>query len=283
MDSGSREKLLAISTYAWDDSGSHAAEYFQWISHDAASPDEPTATAAGESAHEMASFLADDQGALASIGYGFLGLRHSSVGALNPQLVGAYGQALTRFQGAMVGAGEKVPGFAPLKGVDVDDYSSVVNVFAVIASDPDAGKQFIASGYGRVDDTVRSIATTGCVDPAAARASEPALVRVGALAGSIAAAVERPGAAKLPVKGLDEANNKSTFIIADECLARAPASAPQYLRPYMDGASLLRPEQVSEQMGAAALVKYYSALESYIREREFELTAFSKGFHESAQ
>ena len=178
----------------------------------------------------------------------------------------------------MVGAGKKVLGFAPMSGVDVLDYSSVVNVFASIASDPDAGRQFIASGYGRIDDTVRGIASAGCADPAIARASEPALVQVGALAGSIAAAVERPGAANLPVKGLYEANHASTFIIADECLSRASASAPQYLKPYMDGASLLRPDQVAKP----ALVMYYYALESYISERDFELAAFSRGFHEAA-
>jgi hypothetical protein len=85
-----RADLEKVSSYAWDDHGSAAAAYFSWIPRDSNAPDVPTATIAGESAHAVAAFLADEQDQLASIGHGFLHLRHSSVGALNPSLVAAY-------------------------------------------------------------------------------------------------------------------------------------------------------------------------------------------------
>jgi hypothetical protein len=72
-----------------------------------------------------------------------LRLGHSSVGALNPNLVAAYASALEPFQGAMVGSDARVHGFAPVKGVDVDDYSGVIGIFATIASDPPSGEKFV--------------------------------------------------------------------------------------------------------------------------------------------
>ena len=276
-----RADLEKISSYAWEDHGSAAAAYFTWIPRDSNAPDVPTATIAGESAYALAAFLADEQDQLASIGHGFLHLRHSSVGALNPNLVAAYASALVPFQGAMVGSDAGVHGFAPVKGVDVDDYSGVIGIFAAIASDPASGETFNKSGYDQAWTIVSGAAATGCQNAASARSSTPVLNRAGALAGSIAAAVQRPGAAKLSVLSLGEADNEATLTVARECLAGDP-NPPASVKRFMDGSALFTPEQVSQRLGEASMTEYYNSLESYVGQRGFDLKAFYDGFQKAA-
>ena len=276
-----RADLEKISSYAWEDHGSAAAAYFTWIPRDSNSPDVPTATIAGESAHALAAFLGDEQDQLASIGHGFLRLSHSSVGALNPNLVAAYASALVPFQGAMVGSDAGVHGFAPVKGVDVDDYSGVVGIFAAIASDPTSGEKFNKSGYDQAWTIVARAAATGCQNAASARSSTPVLNRAGALAGSIAAAVERPGAAKLAALSLGEADNEATLVVARGCLAGDP-NPPASVKRFMDGSALFTREQVSQRLGEASMTEYYNSLESYVGQRGFGLKAFYDGFQKAA-
>jgi hypothetical protein len=276
-----RADLEQISSYAWEDHGSAAAVYFTWIPRDSTAPDVPTATIAGESAYALAAFLADEQDQLASIGHGFLQLSHSSVGALNPNLVAAYASALVPFQGAMVGSDAGVEGFAPVKGVDVDDYSGVIGIFAAIASDPTSGEKFNKSGYDQAWTIVGRAAATGCQNAASARSSTPVLNRGGALAGSIAAAVERPGAAKLAVRSLGDADNEATLVVARECLA-GDRNPPASVKRFMDGSALFTPEQVSQRLGDASMTEYYNSLESYVGQRGFDLKAFYDGFQKAA-
>ena len=276
-----RADLEKISSHAWEDHGSAAAAYFTWIPRDSNAPDAPAATVAGESAFALAAFLADEQDQLASIGHGFLHLRHSSIGALNPNLVAAYASALVPFQGAMVGSDAGVHGFAPVKGVDVDDYSGVIGIFAAIASDPASGETFNKSGYDHAWTIVSGAAATGCRNAASARSSTPVLNRAGALAGSIAAAVQRPGAAKLSVLSLGEADNEATLTVARECLAGDP-NPPASVQRFMDGSALFTPEQVSQRLGEASMTEYYNSLESYVGQRGFDLKAFYDGFQNAA-
>jgi hypothetical protein len=276
-----RADLEKVSSYAWDDHGSAAAAYFSWIPRDSNAPDVPTATIAGESAHAVAAFLADEQDQLASIGHGFPHLRHSSVGALNPSQVAAYAAALVPFQGAMVGSDVGVRGFAPVKGVDVDDYSGVIGIFAAIASDPASGEKFNKSGYDQTWTIVSRAAATGCQNAASARSSTPVLNRAGALAGSMAVAVQRPGAAKLSVVSLGEADNEATLTVARECLAGDP-NPPASVKRFMDGSALFTPEQLSQRLGEASMTEYYNSLESYVGQRGFDLRAFYDGFQKAA-
>ena len=276
-----RADLEKISSHAWEDHGSAAAAYFTWIPRDSNAPDAPAATVAGESAFALAAFLADEQDQLASIGHGFLHLRHSSIGALNPNLVAAYASALVPFQGAMVGSDAGVHGFAPVKGVDVDDYSGVIGIFAAIASDPASGEKFNKSGYDQAWTIVSGAAATGCRNAASARSSTPVLNRAGALAGSIAAAVQRPGAAKLAVLSLGEADNEATLTVARECLAGDP-NPPASVKRFMDGSALFTLEQVSQRLGEAGMTEYYNSLESYVGQRGFDLKAFYDGFQKAA-
>ena len=272
--------LHDISVYGWEDQGAKAGESFAWIERDASSDDIATSTRAGETAQVLASFLGDNQAALASISHGFLGLRHTSIGSMNPKLVAAYGLALAPFQAAMVGNTSGVHGFGPLGDITNGDYSKVVGVFAVIASDPEAGEGFIKSGYDRASALVDD-AAAGCADPAAAHAAGPALTQAGALSGSMSAAVQQPGAAALATKNLAAAMNDAALAITVKCL-QSEANPPSYLREYMTGSALLTPEQVGQRKGEQFLTEYYSGLKSYVGEKKFDLNVFYTAFQMAA-
>lgn len=151
-----QEFLRQLSSHDWDDGGRAAAERLSWIPRDTESTDESTAQRAGQAAHAIATFLADNKDELLRLSAGWFGLQHQSVGELNPELVRGYGSALAPFQGALVGDVKSVPGFTFIgNGVDV---SSTRNVFAVIDTNTQAGKEFNDSAYQRVKDYLRTYA-----------------------------------------------------------------------------------------------------------------------------
>jgi hypothetical protein len=181
----------------------------------------------------------------------------------------------------MVGSDAGVQGFAPVKGVDVDDYSGVVGIFAAIASDPTSGEKFNKSGYDQAWTIVARAAATGCQNAASVRSSTPVLNRAGALAGSIAAAVERPGAAKLSVLSFSEADNEAT-LRGREAMPAGDLNPPASVKRFMDGSALFTPEQVSQRLGAASMTEFYNSLESYVGQAGFDLKAFYDGFRKAA-
>src|SRR5262245_2020892 len=91
--------LRHISSHDWDDGGKAAADRLSWIARDARSADEAAARRAGEAAHAIATFLAENRDELSALPAGWFGLRHRPVGELNPELVRGYASALTPFQG----------------------------------------------------------------------------------------------------------------------------------------------------------------------------------------
>jgi hypothetical protein len=135
-----QEYLRQISSHDWDDKGAAAAATLSWIARDAQSADATAAQRAGEAAHAIATFLADNKDELLQLSAGWFGLQHRAVGQLNPALVKGYASALIPFQGAIVGDVKPMRGFEIIG--DGIDLSSARNVFAVIDTNTEAGKTF---------------------------------------------------------------------------------------------------------------------------------------------
>jgi hypothetical protein len=154
--SGGREFLLQISNHDWDDGGAAAAARLSWIGHDAQSADATTAQRAGEAAHAIATFLAQNADELSRVPSGWFGLQHHAVGELNPELVRGYASLLVPFQGALVGDVKSVRGFTILgDGVDLSPTRKVV---AVIDTNTQAGNEFKDAAYQRVQGYLRTYA-----------------------------------------------------------------------------------------------------------------------------
>jgi hypothetical protein len=150
--------LHDISTYGWSDGGAEAGRRFGWIGPDAASADAAAATRAGQSALVLAQFLADSYDGLVKLHSGFLGLSREPLGRRNAELLRAYAEALTPFQEAMFRADPPVPGFAPLDPPG-GNLPRSRDVFMLIDSDGQAGRQFTLAARQRADDLVRRYAT----------------------------------------------------------------------------------------------------------------------------
>jgi hypothetical protein len=150
--------LHQISTHGWDDGGRAVAERLTWIARDAQSTDATKALQAGQAAHAIATFLSDtkNKDELLRLSAGWFGLKHRSVGELNPELVRGYASALTPFQGALSGYVNDVPGYTMIG--DPFDLSGARNVFALVDTDTQAGNQFIDAAYRRVHDYLKAYA-----------------------------------------------------------------------------------------------------------------------------
>ncbi len=117
--------LRDITTASWDDDGHRAAELFAWVPRDAQSTDRAAATRAGQTAHAIASFLADE--------------REKIAGApANPALWQAFAQSLVPYLGAMVGDESGVVGFEPLDG---PEFADAAHHIAVRSNDEERERQ----------------------------------------------------------------------------------------------------------------------------------------------
>lgn len=174
---GGQEYLRDITSHDWDDGGRAAGATLSWIGRDANSPDQAAAQRAGEAAHAVATYLADNDNAL----------RETS----NPELAAAFGTALTPFQGALAGDGRSVRGFELGGNLGSGGFSRSRNVFAAMDADGPAGIRFNDAAAERVHAYLRTWA------PAAgdARSSDAVAVDYGArLAGLIAGGQRASGA-----------------------------------------------------------------------------------------
>jgi hypothetical protein len=125
---GGQEFLRDITTAKWSDDGRRAAELFTWIAQDAHSSDPSTATRAGQTAHSIASFLADARDVTADA-------------PTNPPLWKAFAQSLVPYLGAAVGDPTGVAGFTPLDGLDSQMRKSA-EMFATLTKDTEANQIF---------------------------------------------------------------------------------------------------------------------------------------------
>ena len=139
--------LPGITTAQWPDGGRSAADALSWIATDATSENDEKATAAGQSAHAVASYLAQQQLELAHIPTGPFNLRKKSLGALNPQLTQGFAHILEPFQPNLVGDATRTRGFDPLDAT-ANDHAAARRVFAVLDTDTAAGTAFFAGKVG---------------------------------------------------------------------------------------------------------------------------------------
>lgn len=140
--------LRQISTHAWPDGGTAAGRRFAWIAEGAPSNDPTVTQGAGEAAHAIGSFLADPDQGLTKLPAGIFGSQHRSLGELNPGLVAGYADALTHFQGALVGDIRGVLGFEVLG--DPLNLAAARNIFTIIDTNTNAGIEFNTAAYERV-------------------------------------------------------------------------------------------------------------------------------------
>lgn len=148
--------LQQISAHTWPDGGAAPADRLAWIKPDALSTDPARAQRAGEAAHTIALFLSDPEYGLADLPAGLFGLQRRSLGELNPNLVAAYAEALTPFQGALVGDVRKISGFEVVG--DPLNLASAREIFSNIDTNTRAGAAFNNAAYDRVKQYLQAYA-----------------------------------------------------------------------------------------------------------------------------
>ncbi|MCT7661769.1 hypothetical protein [Mycobacterium deserti] len=248
--------LESISSYKWPDEGAKPASYFEWIAGDATSADPAVASRAGESAHALAVFLGEKQSELDSI---------------SPKLVAAYGIALTPFQGALVGDDDSVRGFDELD--TSNDFSVPRGVFAVIATNSEAGAQFVNHAYDRAQAVAADAAGEGCRDRAVASSVGPRAVRTAAELSGLAASAD----AELDSRRY--AIDDVVHAMADACLsvAKAPPQGP--VVRFISNSTLLSPDAAMRL--DPSLEDYFQSQRDYLAYQGLSLEDFSDAYDEA--
>jgi hypothetical protein len=143
--------LRDITTASWDDDGHRAAELFAWVPRDAQSTDRAAATRAGQTAHAIASFLADE--------------REKIAGApANPALWQAFAQSLVPYLGAMVGDDSGVVGFEALDGPG-SQMRHTTSMFATMAKNADANRTVTEAASARAHTYEAAWAKAALAEP----------------------------------------------------------------------------------------------------------------------
>ena len=148
---GGRVFLRKIISTSWNDNGRRAAELFAWVPRDSRSPDQATAARAGNTAHALMSFLADEQEDL-------------STAPANPALWQAFAQSIVPYLGAMVGDNSEVAGFAPLDPPDSAMHRSAT-LFVTLTKDTDAGRILTDATVARAHGYEAAFAKTAVANP----------------------------------------------------------------------------------------------------------------------
>jgi hypothetical protein len=143
--------LRDITSASWDDDGRRAAEIFAWIPQDAQSSDRLAAARAGETAHAIASFLADERESIADA-------------PANPALWQALTKGLIPYLGAMVGDETGVAGFEPLDGLE-SQMRRTASVFAAIAGHADPHTLFTDAASERANSYETAFAKSAVSQP----------------------------------------------------------------------------------------------------------------------
>jgi hypothetical protein len=248
--------LYEITTHDWGDGGVHAAKLFEWIAAEATSPDPRVAARAGESAQALASFLSNRGEDLLDIKTGVFGLTRSTVGALNPSLIRAYGAALTPFQGAMVCDTRSVEGFGALANPCEEAVSAAKPVFAALNTDPATASAFADAASARMDRYIQLFAEN---DPASVSNPFPsALPYVGRLLGLVTIAASH---SDVTPPTLQAEVNKVSYVLVKAMLTQGHGTfPPEFL---VDG-RLMSPAEVQAKLGINRLDEYYFGLNNYL-------------------
>jgi hypothetical protein len=254
---GGQDFLYEVSTFHWDDAGAQAGKLFEWIAAEATSPDPAVAARAGESAHALASFLANRGEGLLGIKSGVFGLTRSTVGALNPNLVRAYGTALTPYQGAMVCDTRTVNGFGALAEPCEAAVSAAKPVFAALNTDPGTASAFTDAAYARMDRYLELFVES---DPASVSNPFPsALSYVGRLLGLVTT-----GAAHSDVTPptIDQESTKARYMIAKALQAKDPSL--RFESKFLANGVLMSPSEVRQNLGEQGLDEYTRSLANFL-------------------
>lgn len=227
--------LTELSNHSWPDRGAQAAQLFDWIAADAGSANPDTAARAGRSAHAIAVHLADNNAGL------------KDLGTANPKLLQGFGAALIPFQGAMVGDASGTSGFTPLDDLR-SNLPQTARVFAVIAGDETAGREFSAAARQRALDYQKAWAADPTTDD---------LQRAARLLGLVAAAARAAGHESTDLTYDHVVASARWIILAQTVHGSEPHIDPRYFNP--DG-SLMSPDQVAKQLGAGNWSLYNAAL-----------------------
>lgn len=145
------EFLRDITAAAWPDDGRRAADLFAWIPRDAQSTDLSAATRAGQTAHAIASFIAD------------AGDEPENAPA-NPALWQAFAHSLAPYVGAMVSDPTGVVGFEPLDGPG-SQMRRTAALFAAMTKDDDANQVFTGAAAERAHAYEAAFAKAAVAEP----------------------------------------------------------------------------------------------------------------------
>jgi len=254
---GGQDFLYEVSTYHWDDGGAAAAKLFEWIGTEATSTDPRVAGRAGESAHALASFLSNRGENLLDIKTGVFGLSRSTVGALNPSLLRAYGAALTPFQGAMVCDTRPVKGFDTLADPCEAAVSAAKPVFAALNTDPETASAFADAAYARMDRYLQLFVEN---DPASVSNPFPsALSYVGRLLGLVTIGATHSDV--IPPT-IEQESTQAGYLVAKALLVKDPSL--RFPAKFLANGSVMSPLEVRQNLGVNGLDEYTRNLANFL-------------------
>ena len=223
------EFLRDVTSAAWPDDGQRAAELFAWIPRDAHSTDRIAATRAGQTAHAIASFIADDKGEPPNT-------------PANPPLWQAFARSLAPYVGAMVGDATGVEGFEPLDGPG-SQMRRTAALFAAMTKDNDANQVLINAASERAHTYEMAFAKAAVAEPILADRGAPQadLLRAAALRSLVATGAQL--AEKGPTATPAHAQTELAYQVA---VLTARPDDPHINDGFFSGGRLLPPNEIAE-------------------------------------
>lgn len=238
--------LRDITIHEWPDEGQRAGELLSWIPRDARSSNSPTAARSGTTAHALAAFLADHYTEV------------KDAGSTNPALIRSYAAALAPYLGAMVGDPSSTSGFDPLDRLGSPMQRTAL-VFAVIAGDGAANREFTDAAKNRAAEYEQQFASYAAADPSLSKPDprRESLAWAARLLGLVAAGDQLSNPDSAVPLSFRPATDVQYEIVSRMVRRSDPRISPEYFNP--DGI-LMSPDQV----GNDAWSLYDSQLANYL-------------------
>ncbi|WP_205879987.1 hypothetical protein [Mycolicibacterium peregrinum] len=223
------EFLRDVTSAAWPDDGQRAAELVVWIPRDAQSTDRTAATRAGQTAHAIASFIADNKGEPPNT-------------PPNPPLWQAFARSLAPYVGAMVGDATGVEGFDSLDGPG-SQMRRTAALFAAMTKDNDANQVLIDAASERAHTYEMAFAKAAVAEPILADRGAPQadLLRAAALRSLVATGAQL--AEKGPTATPAHAQTELAYQVA---VLTARPDDPHINDEFFSGGRLLPPSDIAE-------------------------------------
>ncbi|MFF5033253.1 TPR repeat region-containing protein [Nocardia salmonicida] len=167
------DNQAAIGTlldHNWHGEDAGVSALLKTVDTDASSPDQHINTEAGQSARQIADYVATHRDTLLHItsesGHWNPSNTPTSIGALNPNLTAQLGDTLANYIPAMAGVDDSDLNSHGFVDSNSRSFSaeSMRNVFAVIDSDPEAAKMFNANAYQQIAGLNQIYGATGLTD-----------------------------------------------------------------------------------------------------------------------